>query len=203
MKKTQQCILELINSRKSLTVLEISQALNLTPANIRYHIKSLTINNLVEPVALRYPLQAGRPPMVFTTTKQSQINNFDILCELLLDELFLDKSHNNKMELLGKLAKKMNGSNTKTLLNLTQRLNALIIHLNKLNYEARWEAHADGPRIILNHCPFLTIITKYPQLCILDAFIIQEFIKTPTKHLQCLQRDFQGNIYCMFLVAEE
>ncbi len=55
----------------------------------------------------------------------------------------------------------------------SKRLIEPVEKLSALHYEAGWEAGAEGPRILLGHCPYAGIIAWHPELCRMDAEAVQ------------------------------
>jgi hypothetical protein len=45
-----------------------------------------------------------------------------------------------------------------------------------MNYQARWEAGAEGPRIIFGLCPYAAIIEKHPELCRMDTALLGKML---------------------------
>ena len=81
---------------------------------------------------------------------------------------------------------------------LSRRLARTIRSLNHLNYEARWEAHANSPRIILNHCPYAAIIANHPELCQVDALMLQKALGVSVTQQIKLGHNAQGLPFCVF-----
>jgi predicted ArsR family transcriptional regulator len=48
--------------------------------------------------------------------------------------------------------------------------------MSEMNYQARWEAGAEGPRLILGQCPYTAIIEKHPELCKMDAAMLTDLL---------------------------
>jgi predicted ArsR family transcriptional regulator len=67
--------------------------------------------------------------------------------------------------------------------------------LNQLHYQARWEAGAEGPRIILGQCPYAAVIGNHPELCRMDMSLLEGMLDT-----QVEQRVKLGPM-CIFLVG--
>ena len=84
---------------------------------------------------------------------------------------------------------------------LTQRLYRAIQKLNRRNYQARWEAHTTAPRLILGNCPYKTIIDQHPELCQLDAVILESLLDKPAYQLTKLAPDARGVPFCVFQVG--
>jgi predicted ArsR family transcriptional regulator len=48
-----------------------------------------------------------------------------------------------------------------------------------MNYHARWEAGAEGPRILFGHCPYAAIVGKHPELCEMDVSLVSQLTARP------------------------
>lgn len=81
---------------------------------------------------------------------------------------------------------------------LLRRLALTVDRLNELHYQARWEAGADGARIILGHCPYAAIIAAHPELCRMDAFLLEQRTSSAVEQLAKLQPGAQGYPFCLF-----
>jgi predicted ArsR family transcriptional regulator len=73
--------------------------------------------------------------------------------------------------------------------------------LNELQYQARWEASAWGPRLILGHCPYAAIVSDHPELCRMDAFLLETKIGKPVEQTGKLQINDTGLPFCTFLMV--
>ena len=80
-----------------------------------------------------------------------------------------------------------------------KRLNLVIEKLNQMNYHARWEAGSSGPRIIFSHCPYAAIIEKHPELCKMDATMLEELMGQSAEQLTKIGRD--GSLSCVFAMG--
>jgi predicted ArsR family transcriptional regulator len=85
---------------------------------------------------------------------------------------------------------------------LTQRLSQAILLLNKMSYQARWEARAQAPSIIFSHCPYLAILAANPELCQLDAVLLQQLLASPVDQTARLVLDQRGLRQCIFQVRK-
>lgn len=59
----------------------------------------------------------------------------------------------------------------------------LVARLNDQNYDARWEAGSEGPRILLANCPYREIVGKSPELCRVDRRLIAHLSKAQVEGL--------------------
>jgi predicted ArsR family transcriptional regulator len=57
---------------------------------------------------------------------------------------------------------------------MAKRLALVIEKFNALYYQARWEAGAEGPRVLFTHCPYAGVIDKHPELCVMDSALLEE-----------------------------
>ncbi len=144
---TSQEILTLLSSNPLLTVKEISQRLNLTKADIRYHISRLEAEGQIKSASAQ-PKQVqtkpGRPAKVFTVSDQVYPDNIKELMQTWFSLSGL------KPETLQTAAQLMvnNFAISDTLLHsVFQTMNHIITELNHRHYNARWEIKPHGPVI--------------------------------------------------------
>jgi len=55
--------------------------------------------------------------------------------------------------------------------------------LNLKRYQARWDAHAQAPRILLHNCPYAAVLENHPELCRMDAYMIAQLLGLPVEQL--------------------
>jgi len=213
MDTVRQRILEYILAHRAVTVADISLAFQMTPANARRHLAILSGQNLIQVIDLRQTSPKGRPARVFSPSEQRTGNNLGHLASALLDFIKVpgstqpDKDHLRK--LAERMAKRMTDSQDSPVpdgtpsKNLTHQLNRLNQILNHSHYQSRWEARADGPRIILAHCPYRDILANHPELCQLDALLLEHLLERPVEQLARLERDSSGLPLCIFRLSLE
>ncbi len=85
---------------------------------------------------------------------------------------------------------------------LARLLTAAVQQLNRLGYQARWEAHASAPRLVLGHCPYAAIIAAHPELCQMDAALLEKLARSPATQAEKLAPDNQGLLHCVFLMGK-
>lgn len=169
---TSLLITNFMQENPPTTVKELSEKLNLTKADIRYHIKKLIKSNTVKSISSESSLSRGRPAARFILVESNLTGN---LLELLNG--FFEIHHNDPdlYLILGKIiADKMQISPEK---NLLIQLNNLLPKLNERSYKARWETHLSGPVIFFHNCPYRMILDNYPQLCEMDRIILSTILK--------------------------
>jgi len=139
--------------------------------------------------------------------------HLDLLASLLLDfwrEAIGETTADESLQVLaGRLADRMAHQQGLSELapsvteNLTRRLYWTIQILDQNHYQARWEARAGAPRILLGHCPYLAILEKNPELCKIDALLIEHLSGASVELVSKLSQDSAGLKFCMFRVIKE
>lgn len=210
MKTSRQRVLDYIEQHKVATVSDLSRAMKMTPANARHHLRILEDQGLITVVGERTGQGRGRPANLYGLTQQAAGSNLDRLAGVLLATFVngqADPDSQEKLALLAdKLAEQIRGANLQikmTSVNLTQRLYGAIQGLNKMYYQSRWEARADGPRMLLGNCPYAAIIEEHPELCRLDEMLIEELTGTPVRLDGKRVKDGRGNPHCVFRIMSE
>ncbi len=174
-KQTSQLILEYLSEHPGATVRQLSRALRLTPADIRYHLSKLIQQDLVSIVQTKISGERGRPARIYTLNQQIKPNNILSLTQAALTILF-GKSEADKNSILENLADQMMPYSTRISASLTQKIIHLIGRLNQSGYSARWEARSKGPCLIFSNCPYRPLLAQFPELCEMDRLILQNHL---------------------------
>ncbi len=190
----RQKILAFFKKQNIATAIEISAALRVTPANVRHHLLLLAADGLVEAVSLRRQGQRGRPQKVYRLGSALLGDNLALLAEALLGQVPPEQAQAT-LEALGRA---LAGTPPERSTPLMRRLALTVERLNAMHYHARWEAHRAGPRIVLGHCPYAAIIERRPELCRVDAVLLQTLLGGSLEQLAKLERTEMGNVYCVF-----
>lgn len=199
MKSTsRQRILEYIQSKEVVTALEISRALRMTPANARHHLSILRDEGVVHVLGQKPGAERGRPLDLYCLWRPLSRHNLDGLASALLEELLTECTPEDLDEVLQRLAIRFLPPTHAESKNLTQRLSQAVLHLNRLSYQARWEAHAQGPQVIFQHCPYATIVANHPEVCRMDQFLIKNILQLPVQQLARLEKTPSGFRQCVF-----
>ena len=113
----------------------------------------------------------------------------------LTDALLTEAGSHALMEALAKrLAAESNFANDPP----AKRLNLVVEKLNQMNYHARWEAAAEGPRLIFGHCPYAAIIERHPELCLMDAALLETLMGQTAHQLTTIRN---GSKSCVFVMG--
>lgn len=210
MPTSRKLILEYLQHKPLATTVELSRALKMTPANVRHHLRLLIEEGAVE-VAERDPARRrGRPASLYALTQKSQSHNLDGLAHALLKTHLANLSDEGRslalQQIAGLLAAGEDGQpasqQAHPLGSLAHRLYQAMQHLNELGYQARWEAHSQAPRLLLGHCPYAAILPEHPELCQVDAYLLESLVGAPVTQTKKRAQDSRGARYCLFITEK-
>ena len=197
---TRLRIVDYLRKHHTATVRELSRALGMTGANIRHHLVVLEGTDLIGVLGQRREVR-GRPVNVYGLSRRVLGDALDELSSALLTEWLGPRPEAEREEALHSLARGLGGAAPGDRdLPLTKRLAALVARLNELHYQARWEAGPAGPRLILGHCPYSAIIAKHPELCRMDASLLEQRLGLSAVQIARLERSARGEMFCAFLM---
>ena len=185
----RQKVLTYLTKNRIASAREISRALKMSAATVRHHLRVLTSDGRLEMASVREREGRGRPEKVYSLPRATLGDNLSTLSDALLAEA----GSGLKMDVV---AKRLAGESDLKSQPIAKRLNLIVEKLNLMNYHARWEAGAGGPRIILGHCPYAEIIAKRPELCTMDAALLKELFGDELEQIAKIEKS-QGT--CIFV----
>jgi len=165
MTTARQKVLTYLTKNRTASAREISRSLKMSAATVRHHLRVLTSDGRLEMESVRGRDGRGRPEKVYTIPRAALGDNLSALAEALLMEA------GSKVEVEA-LAKRLVGESDFKSQPVAKQLSLVVEKLNQMNYHARWEAGAAGPRIIFGHCPYAAIVENHPELCQMDAGLL-------------------------------
>jgi predicted ArsR family transcriptional regulator len=83
---------------------------------------------------------------------------------------------------------------------LARKLANCIDHLNTMHYHSRWEAHASGPRIIFESCPYASVIAAHPELCRMDQKLLERHLGGNVEQTAKLEKGSRTIPVCVFSI---
>ena len=116
----------------------------------------------------------GRPEKVYSLPRAALGDNVSALAEALLVET------GSRLK-VDALAKRLAGNADFSSQLIAKRLNSVVEKMNQMNYHARWEAGADGPRVLFSHCPYAAIVGSHAELCNMDESLVSQLIVRPVR----------------------
>jgi len=198
---TRLRILDYLRKQQTASVRELSRALAMTGANIRHHLALLESNDVIEMIGQQREGR-GRPGNIYSLSRRVLGDGLDELANAMLEVWLRDTTEAALESGLRSMAQRLGGTARPKADSLpTQRLSRLVDRLNELHYQSRWEAGMSGPNIILGHCPYAAIIASNPELCRMDAFLLEQWMDLPVEQTAKLQKSVKGYPYCAFRVT--
>ena len=196
---TRSRILEYFRKNQTATVSELSHLMGMTGANIRHHLEVLESNEILDIIGQRKEGR-GRPMLLYGLSQRMIGDGLEKLAGTLLDVWLGAETEKRREEALLSVAERLVGRMDLNI-PVMKRLVNTVERLNELNYQARWEASAVGPRLILGHCPYAAIVSAHPELCQLDKKILQTNLGSPMELTTKLQLGDKGLPFCVFLMV--
>ena len=193
MQETRQRILDYLDHHGSASASQLAKSFGMTAANLRRHLRILETRGLVFSLGLRPAEGRGRPEHLYTLQLASSAD-LETLTRALLHQL--DKDDNQ----IEGLAKQILGDAKVPTGQISQRLVAAIRRLEPLGYKPRWEARPQGPQMVLGRCPYALIIADHPELCRMDANMLDELLGAEVEQTAKLQPGPQKIPQCVFVL---
>lgn len=190
-------ILSFLQKNHYATSFELSRNIGITRADVQYHLQILVGQGLVDRIkgSLR---GKGRPPYQYRLSPTGQPDNLPGMVSVLLDVL----EKHDPLEAEQLIARNIFNS-LNQIPSEIRVIYQLVESFNKLGYQARWEAHVNGPRIIFRNCPYKLLAKSHPILCRADNTAIGINLGKP---YQQIAKNFQAGgseKFCVFVVYVE
>jgi predicted ArsR family transcriptional regulator len=202
MQKTRQAILAYLERQQQATAGELSRVLDLTPANIRHHLKELERRGFIQEAGQATTRGRGRPTKIYSATTRGSTEVLIRFIELLWAEFVTDPSTRTRQGHLKRLARRLAAGQDPSVGTLPHRLGSTIRSLHELGYRAHWEAHVDSPRIVLERCPFGDLQSQLPDICRLDAAVVSGLLGEPVEQRTVRSLGVPGRAGCAFQVGK-
>lgn len=203
MVSTREKILAFLERRGAVSAIELSQALKLTPANIRHHLRILQREGVVMPLCVGQTSKRGRPACLFALRDQQKAHNLERLCSALLQLLRSVASPNEQEACLRSIAQEIVADKaTSPTMTVTQRLILTTHILNEMSYRASWEAQREAPTIKFFHCPYASIVDYFPELCQIDRYLLETLMHLPIETLTTREISPSGDTLCHFRLRQ-
>lgn len=162
-------VLAYLTKTRTASVREITRSLKMSAATVRHHLRILVSDGRLEMESLRKREGRGRPEKVYSIPHAALGDNLSALADALLMEA-------GRSVRVDALAKRLAGESDFKSQPVAKRLSLVVEKLNQMNYHAKWEAGAAGPRILFGHCPYVTIVKSHPELCQMDVELLSNLL---------------------------
>ena len=196
---TRYKCLAYIRKHRSAYADDIAMALGVTGADIRHHLNPMVQDGLLEAEREGASAKRGRPRLVYRLSRISQGDNLSKLTEALLFELCNSYKAEGNVDVFRRIADRLvPETNSESRMSVSRRLPICIELFNSMKYQARWEAHAAGPRIIFEFCPYLSVIENHPEVCQIDQFMLEKVLGGQVRQISKLEKGTRNIPICVF-----
>ena len=196
-KTTRYHLIEYMRTRKVVSAVELARVFKISAADARHHLASMEDEGVVAVVDTRAHGR-GRPTQLYRLTCDINRNNLGALCYAALSAALDGIPEHGRDAVLQKIAADLAGGFPRKDGNLTHRLAYAVRCLNEMNYQARWEAHIDAPRILISHCPYSKVASSHPEICRMDALVINKVLGQPVTLSNTTGNVETGEQLCVF-----
>ena len=156
------------------SVLELSSALNLTKADIRYHLSGLIKTNEIRELApVRNANKRGRPSSRFVIESNPSIEELEFLVNIIIEQINNSYStHQIARLIFSRYIDKIDHSHPSF-----SKINQAINLLKNLGVTASWSAGKNGPQISIISNPYKKTDPQ-PYTLVMDQLIhlIEEYV---------------------------
>ena len=200
MTTARQKVLAYLKKNRLASAQEVARALHVTPANARHHLRILAADGRVTVVSAGGEGR-GRPVKLYGLSAALAGDNLPGLLGSVLDEWLGGLSPSKREQALRSLAGRLAGSPPAEVGSLMRRLAWTVERLNQLRYPSRWEAGAEGPRLLFERCPYAKVIAAHPELCTMDTALLELLLERPILQVQRNETAVQGLCPFVFQVG--
>ena len=188
----RQKVLAHLKKNRAASAREIARALNMSAPNVRHHLSVLCSDGRVDALgtAVNNREGRGRPEKMYSLSQAALGDNLSALTNALLVEA------GSKLNVEA-IASHILNSNQFANLPVAKRLVLLVEKLDEMHYQARWEAGAEGPRVIFGRCPYAKVIDGHPELCKMDAVLLEKSLGRTVS--QSSKNETVGRGLCPFI----
>jgi predicted ArsR family transcriptional regulator len=186
----RQKVLAQLKKTRSASAREIARALKMSAPTVRHHLSILCSDGRAELMTVNNREGRGRPEKIYSLSQSALGDNLSVLADALLSEKV-------DLEVVGERIAQSQGMLGVASQPMPKRLSALVDKLNEMHYQARWEAGAEGPRVILGRCPYAKVIDGHPELCKMEVALLEKAIGRPV--LQSTKGEMTGHGICPFI----
>jgi len=193
MTTARQKVLNYLHRNRSATAKDISRSLKMSAPTVRHHLRVMIRDGRLTLESVRKNYGRGRPEKMYSLPTAVLGDNLSGLSDALLEESV------SKLK-VDAIAKRLAGNADLSNYPIAKRMNLLVDKLNLMNYHAKWEAGAEGPRVIFGHCPYSAIVSKHPKLCEMDIQLISQLTSRPVVRESKPETQKSGSCPFVFLV---
>jgi predicted ArsR family transcriptional regulator len=199
----RQRVLRHLAQHAGASARQIARALGMKPPAVRHHLSVLRADGRVAVHPRAGKSGRGRRPLSYRISERILGDNLAMVADVLLKaratgprprtDRIVQVLAKGLVDRIGALA---SGASA------TARLAQLVAAMNALHYHARWEAGAEGPRLLLGHCPYAAIIDSHPELCLMDAGAVSEIMGAQARQTAKIDTKRGDAMHCVLVLKE-
>lgn len=192
--RTQQELLSaLLHTAAGMSIEELARQLSITRTAVRQHLAALERDGLVVRGELR--ATGRRPEQLHRLSPRGRElfpRHYQLLANLLIDEVASLIGHEALVALMRNLGKKMADDLSATVLDEAQ----IASLMKDVGYEAEVFFRSGSPaQIVAHNCVFHQLAEAHPEVCELDLALIGSLGGGQVQHQECMLR---GGQVCRF-----
>ncbi len=198
----RQKVLAYLQKQRVASASQIGSGLNMSAATIRHHLSIMLADGRIETLRKNRKAGRGRPVKLYKLSEKTLGDNLALLSDAVLREWLSSLPPSKQEAALGKIARALINQIGGDVPEVpaAKRLAIIVEKLNVLHYQARWEAGAEGPRILFGHCPYAAIIKDHPELCKVDNEMLSGVLQSVAH--QTAKIDVNGATVCVFALRK-
>ena len=202
MSATRMRILQLLKMRNSMTVNQLTDALNISSMGIRQHLSILEGEGLVE--FHQEKQERGRPHHIYSLTDEANSlfpTTYANFAVGLMQEVakfngpgFINKVFRSRMKSqLQMYQERLHGKN------IRERIKELTHIRDEEGYMARFEENNTDFVLIEHNCPIAAIAQEYPQVCEIELALFRQSLGAKVHRVEHLM---QGSHRCCYRIPK-
>lgn len=192
-------IIEYLQHHHQATASTLSRTLGVTIPDIHYHLKKLLKENMIVVSKSTEMPQRGRPVLYYHLSQTAIGNNYEKLSATFLTLVANLPPDTEQKVILQQLARWFTGTDHLPE-SIPERLSSAVKFLQQWGYQPGWEAHQHGPHLFLESCPYASLVSKYPLLCNLDQYILEELTGFSAKMIRKIDSHLPHS-RCIFMLV--
>lgn len=209
MARIRETILETLNARGALPVVEIADAAGLSKTAARYHLRLLEGEGMVARGAVAPGGTVGRPELLYALAEVGHEHlpkRYDLLARQLLDEIAGTLGESNTRALLRRIGRRMATSAPERsggrpdLPGIRTRLHRAARFLDGRGYVTQVTSEDAVFALAVLSCPYRRVAQDHPEVCEIDAALLNALLHLPSADMRHV-RDADGA--CRFEIARD
>jgi predicted ArsR family transcriptional regulator len=198
MQATRQSILDFLRRESRATVKDFVDLLGLTATGVRQHLTLLERDGLVE--AFEERGRVGRPALIYRLSDRGEAlfpRNYDLLANLLLDELRANNSGEGFQESMRRIASRMAAPFLSRVEGkpIKERVAETASIMRGFGCVAEWSQEGDEIFLRQFTCPYPMVARKHSVICALEVAFVRQLAGADARLCSSLLRSDKSCTY--------